>query len=85
MPNRKSKNNSGPYSPFTEEYKDFIKILLDDHPQLIVDDIIVEVTKQFQGFSILQPHLIHDWKNIIQITTKNPHFVAEARYSSVNL
>jgi transposase len=52
IPYKKSKNNSGPKSTFTKEHKDFIKNLLNDDPQLVADDIIEELTKQFQDFSI---------------------------------
>ncbi|KAG1440922.1 hypothetical protein G6F56_011711 [Rhizopus delemar] len=74
-----------PKSSFTEEHKDFIKILLDDDPQLVADDITEELTKQFEDFSILKPQLNHHLRNTMRITIKKPHFEAEARNSFVNL
>ncbi|KAG1448508.1 hypothetical protein G6F56_008922 [Rhizopus delemar] len=85
VPYKKSKNNRGPKSSFTEEHKDFIKILLDDDPQLVADDIIEELTKQFEDFSISKPQLNHHLRNTMQITIKKPHFEAEARNSVANL
>ncbi|KAG1150441.1 hypothetical protein G6F37_011198 [Rhizopus arrhizus] len=85
IPYKKSKNNSGPKSAFTEEHKDFIKNLLDDDPQIVADDIIEELTKQFQDFSISKPQLNHLLRNTMQITIKKPHFEAEARKSVVNM
>ncbi|CEI98954.1 hypothetical protein RMCBS344292_13049 [Rhizopus microsporus] len=84
-PYKKSKNNSGPTSSFTEEHKDFKKILLDDDPQLVADDIIEELAKQFQDFPVSKPQFNHHLRNNMQITIKKPHFEAEARNSVVNL
>jgi hypothetical protein len=59
--------------------------LIDDDPQLRVDDIIGKLTEKFEGFSISSSQLNHHLKNDLCLTIKKATFEAEARDSDENL
>lgn len=85
VPYKKSKINSGPKISITAKHEEYIERLIDQDPQLFAEDIIEDLAKQFEDFSISKSRLNHYLKNNMQITIKKPTFEAEIRNSVNNL
>jgi hypothetical protein len=72
---KKSEKNSGQESSFTIEHYKYINELLDNNPQLYLDDIIKSLTKRFEGFSISKSQMNTHLRNtMLIITVKQPTF-----------
>lgn len=84
-PYKKSISNPGPKSTFTDDHNDYLRDLVDDDPQLAVDDIVVKLAEKFEDFSISKSQLNHHLKNNMCLTVKKPTFEAEARNDDTNL
>lgn len=85
VPYKKSKINSGPKISITAKHEEYIERLIDQDPQLFAEDIIEDLAKQFEDFSISKSRLNHYLKNDMQITIKKPTFEAEIRNFVNNL
>lgn len=78
VPYKQSKTNNGAKSSFKVEHEEYIKELLDE-------DIIESLTKQFMDFTISKTQLNHHLKNTMLITVKRPTIEPEVRNSETNL
>ncbi len=76
---------SGPISSITAEHQNHIYSLLDQDAQLYAEDIIEDLTKQFDGFSISKSHMNSYLKNVMLVTVKNSTFEPEKKNSVGNL
>jgi hypothetical protein len=72
-------------STFTEEHDNFLIKLIDNDPQIIVNDIMEMLIVEFEGFSISNSQLNHHLKNDLCLTMKKVTLEAEARNSPENL
>lgn len=77
--------NIGPKSSITAEQEEHIERLIEQDPQIVTEDIIDDLTTQFEGFSISVSRLNHYLKNNMHISVKRPTFEAEKRNSIENL
>ena len=83
---KKSEQNAGKKkSSFTAAHNRHIYELIDNDPQLVSDDIIDSLTKNFEDFEISKSQLNNHLRNTMLITIKKPAFEAEVRNSAENL
>ncbi|KAG0754237.1 hypothetical protein G6F57_014185 [Rhizopus arrhizus] len=82
---KKSEQNRGQKSSFTTAHNEYINELLDNDQQLVSDDIMGNLTKKSDGFTISKSQLNNHLRNTMFITIKKPVFEAEVRNSAENL
>ncbi|KAI9025226.1 hypothetical protein CLU79DRAFT_803603 [Phycomyces nitens] len=72
-------------SRFVDTQDSCINQLVDDDPQLAVDDSVEKLVVRFDGFNISKYQLNHHMKNNLCMAIKKPTFEAKGRNSVDNL
>lgn len=70
---------------FTVEPQKYVKKLVEDNPQTTVDDVLQNLTSEFEGLSISRTQLHYHMKKTLNLTVKYPTFEAVARNDPDNL
>lgn len=67
------------------EPQKYVKKLVEDNPQTTVDDVLQNLTSEFEGLSISRTQLHYHMKKTLNLTVEYPTFEAVARNDPDNL